>query len=96
MIGEKPLPQLVPEAAGQARALWPAVVATHAESRSLQAEIRGYQAQTLVARRALVTPFLAAVCGLVYVAMVVRGSRPQPGTAPDARVGGELRPFGRF
>lgn len=76
VTGEKPLPQLVPEAAGQARALWPVVVAAHAESRSLQAEIRGYQAQTLVASRALVTPFLAAVCGLVYVAMVARGISP--------------------
>ena len=85
MIGEKPLPHLVPVAADQARMAWPAVIAADAEARTLQAAIRGYHAQTLVAKRAVVTPLMAAACVLVYVAMVARGISPidpkRPGDA---------------
>ncbi|WP_406697855.1 rhomboid family intramembrane serine protease [Singulisphaera sp. Ch08] len=81
MIGEKPLPNLVPVAAEQARLAWPAVVAADAEARTLQAAIRNYQCQTLVAKRAVVTPLMAAACALVYVAMVAQGVEPfEPAT----------------
>ncbi|SIO41859.1 rhomboid protease GluP [Singulisphaera sp. GP187] len=76
MVGEKPLPHLVPAAADQTRSAWPAVVAADAEARTLQAAIRGYHSQTLVAKRAVVTPLMAAACVLVYVAMVARGVSP--------------------
>ncbi|AGA24877.1 putative membrane protein [Singulisphaera acidiphila DSM 18658] len=76
MVGEKPLPHLIPVAADQVRLQWPAVLAADAEARTLQAAIRGYHAQTLVAKRAVVTPLMAAACVLVYVAMVARGVSP--------------------
>jgi rhomboid protease GluP len=74
-------------------AAWDAVLACDAASRVIQDDLRRFQSRTTVATRGRVTMAMAAICVLVYVAMVANGASPfEPDTKVMFRWGASFGP----
>lgn len=74
--GEAAPAELSPMAEMQRVGDWRSVLARDTAARAIQEQLRLFRSRTTAANRGLVTYALAAICILVYVAMVVSGVTP--------------------
>jgi membrane associated rhomboid family serine protease len=91
--GDVVAPEISEHDRGNARLVWPRVVAANTEAKALQAEIRRYVSRTQIASRAAVTQMIVLACFGVFAAMVARGvSAISPSVADLIAWGGDSGP----